>query len=73
MKKLSEKAIRNRIKRLVTTEFQCMYTILWTAKLLEKDVKQTAIEILFQMYGEGLLEIEEKRIDDVTYRSVRKR
>lgn len=73
MKKLSEKAIRNRIKRFVTTEFQCMYTILWTAKLLEEDVKQTAIEILFQMCGEGFLEIEEKRIDNVTYRSVRKR
>lgn len=73
MKKLSEKAIRNRIKRLVTTEFQCMYTILWTAKLLEKDVKQTAIGILFQMCGEGFLEIEEKRIGNVTYRSVRKR
>lgn len=73
MKKLSEKAIRNRIKRFVTTEFQCMYTILWTAKLLEKDVKQTAIGILFQMCDEGLLEIEEKRIGNVTYRSVRKR
>lgn len=71
--KKSEKVIRNRIKRFVTTEFQGMYTILWNANLLEKDIKKTAENIFLQMCEEGLFEVVKKNAGDVAFYNVRKK